>query len=65
MPQTSVLELFFYSLFFKDFYLFIFRDRGREGEREVNMNVWLPLVHPLLGSGPITQVCALGWELNQ
>ena len=26
--------------FFKRFYLFIFRERGREGERERNINVW-------------------------
>ena len=39
------------------FYLFIFRERGREGEG--NINVWLPLVHPLLGTWPATQACAL------
>ena len=27
-------------------YIYIFRERGREGEREGNINVWLPLVHP-------------------
>ena len=35
--------------FFKKI-LFIFRERGREGERERNINVWLPLMHPLLGT---------------
>ena len=43
--------------FFKDLYLFIFR--GREKERERNINVWLLLVHPLLGTWPATQACAL------
>ena len=32
---------------------------GREGERERNINVWLPLRHPLLGTWPTTQACAL------
>ena len=44
---------------FKRFYLFIFRERGRGGERERNINVWLPLVRPLLGTWPATQACAL------
>ena len=37
----------------------LFLDRGREGEREGNINVWLPLELPLLGAWPATQVCAL------
>ena len=43
----------------KNFYLFIFRERGREGEREGNINVWLPLMRPLLGTWSATQACAL------
>ena len=46
-------------LLFKRFHLFIFRERGREGERERNINVWLPLTQPLLGTWPKAQVCAL------
>ena len=38
-------------LFFKKI-LFVFRQRGREGERERNINVWLPPVCPLLGAWP-------------
>ena len=38
-------------LFFKDFYLFIFK--------EENINVWLPLECSLLGTWPATQACAL------
>ena len=49
-------------LFFLRFHLFIFRQR--EKERERNINVWLPLVRPLLGTWPTTQACALDWELN-
>ena len=35
-------------LFFKDVLKFNFRDRGREGEKELekNINMWLPLTHP-------------------
>ena len=44
----------------KRFYLFIFREGGRrEKERERNISVWVPLVHPLLGTWPSTQACAL------
>ena len=57
---------------FKDFiYLFIFRERGREGGREGekhqharetsirNINVWLPLTGSQLGTWPAPQACAL------
>ena len=39
--------------------LFIFRERGREGERKGNTDVWLPLQCPLLGTWPATQECTL------
>ena len=47
-------------IFFLRFTLFyfIFRQRGREGETERN-NVWLPLMHPLLGTWPTTQARVL------
>ena len=48
--------------FFKRFYLLIFREREREGERERNINMWLPLMRPLLGTWSATQACALDWE---
>ena len=41
--------------FFKIYYLFIFREKGREGERERNINVWLPFMCPLLGTWPETR----------
>ena len=47
-----------YSLFFLLKTLFISRERGREGEREKNINR-LPLMCPLLGTWPITQARAL------
>ena len=38
------------------FYLFL--ERGKERERR-NINIWLPLTCPLLGTWPTTQACAL------
>ena len=42
-------------------YTFNISDRreGREKERERNINVWLSLARPLLGTWPSTQACAL------
>ena len=48
---------FFFFLFFK-ICLFLERGRGRR-KSERNINVWLPLIHPSLGSWPTTQACAL------
>ena len=46
--------------FFKDsIYLFLERGEGREKEGEWNINVWLLVVHPSLGTWPATQACAL------
>ena len=52
MTITVHLLLF---LFLKDIYLFLERGEGRER----NINVWLPLKCPLLGTWPATQACAL------
>ena len=53
-------------LFFKDFiYLFLERGEGREKVTERNINVWLPLVCPLLGTWAATQVCALTGNRTQ
>ena len=40
-------------------FIYLFRERGREGERERNIDVWLPLMCPQLGTWPATQACAL------
>ena len=40
-------------------YLFLDRREWREKEKERNINVWLPLMHPLLGTWLTTQACAL------
>ena len=41
------------------FYLYLERGEGKEKKRERNISVWLPLAHPLLGTWPATQACAL------
>ena len=43
---------------FKDF-IYLFLERGEGKERERNINVWLPLMWPPLGTWPTTQLCAL------
>ena len=53
-PQNQSLKLFF-----KRFYLFIFREGKGGRKRERNISKWLPQVHPLLGTWPTTQACAL------
>ena len=50
----TFLEL---SIFLK--ILFIFREKGKEGERDRNINVWLHLTRPLLGTWPRTQANAV------
>ena len=49
---------FFFNNFFK-VYLFLEKGEGKEKERERNINEWLPLRHPELGTRPATQACAL------
>ena len=57
---TGLITILLFSFFFfLRFYLLISRQRGREGERDRNIHVWLPLVCPLLGTWPATQACAL------
>ena len=55
-----------YIFFFVRFYLFIFKERGRAGDMERNINVWLPLACPQLGTWPSTQACAVtgNWTYN-
>ena len=52
--------LVLYILFFKGFCLFIFRERGREGEREGEKHQCVVASHtPRNGTWPATQACAL------
>ena len=41
------------------FIFFLERGEGREEDRERNINVWVPLTQPSLGTWPATQACAL------
>ena len=41
------------------FFKILFLERGSGGERERNINVWLPFERPLLRTWPATQACAL------
>ena len=52
LPKGSIY------IFFKRFYLFIFRGEVREKERDRNISVWLPLTCPLPGTWPATQAFA-------
>ena len=52
-PLCLTVSRFPLLFFFLRFYLFIFRERGREGERETSM-----CGCPLLGNWPTTQTCA-------
>ena len=50
--------------FLKDFIYLFFRERGREGERQRNINVCLPLLCPLLGGTWPAPGTWSDWELN-
>ena len=47
-----------YIYFFKDI-IYLFLERGRAGDGERNINMWLPLERSLLGTWPSTQARAL------
>ena len=55
-----IFDIDLYEVFKKDFiYLFLKRGERKEKGKKRNINVWLPLMHPLLGTWPATQACAL------
>ena len=58
--QLERATLVFLFLFFIN--LFLDRRGGWKKEREGNVNVWLPLICPSLGTWPTTQACALDWK---
>ena len=41
------------------FIYFLHREEWKEKEKERNINVWLPLAHPQLGTWPATKACTL------
>ena len=55
--ETEHPFLFFLIYFLKILFIYLFLERGEGKER--NINVWLPLTHPLLGTWPATQARAL------
>ena len=51
--------------FLKIVFIYIFRERGREGEREGNINVWFAsCMSPTGDMAGNTGMCP-NWELNQ
>ena len=56
VPNAITSGLFFFKILF---IYFLDRGEGREREKKRNINVWVPLVHPSLGTWPATQACAL------
>ena len=59
--QERFLELECYLfIYFLRFYWFIFREGKGERKRERNIDVWLALTGPLLGTWPAVQAWALG-----
>ena len=44
----AIIWEYVYSLFSKKYFISLFLERGK-GERERNINVWLPLTHPPTG----------------
>ena len=56
-PECYYLEVFFF--FFKILFIYFWEGERREKERERNINVWLLLVCPQLGTWPATQAWAL------
>ena len=63
-PDRLLGAILTIQFLFLRFYLFIFRQRGgREKEKERNINVWLPLTRPLLGTWSTTQASWLGIQL--
>ena len=53
------LNEIFIILFLLKILFILDRGDGREKERKRNINVWLLLAHPLLGTWPATQACTL------
>ena len=59
------LNISIYFLFSNEDFIYLFLERGREGEREGEKHQYvLFLTHPPLGTWPTTQACALDWESN-
>lgn len=55
--HSKILDLVSVSKLCLKIFIYVL-ERGREGERVGDINVWLPPMHPLLGIWPTTQACA-------
>ena len=64
--NSSILEIFLFLYIFKRFYLFIFRERGSEGEKEVEKHQCVVASHvPPTGDTACNPGICPDWELNQ
>ena len=62
LQHSSIHHIYIHIYTFYIYYIYriiLERGEGREKERERNINVWLPLARPQLGTWPTTQACAL------
>ena len=64
LSSSLPLSLKINKTFKKYLLICLFLGRGSEGERKRNINVWLPLMRPLLGTWPATQACSLTGNLT-
>ena len=61
--QDVTLFFFFFFFFFLRFlFTYLESGEGNEKERKRNINVWLPLTCPQLGTWPATQACDPIWN---
>ena len=54
LPLSLSLKSIF-ILFFIKILIYLFIERGERKEKERDINVWLPLMHPLVGTCPATK----------
>ena len=66
-PRLFHFYYYFFTFFLKNiFYLFIFRERGREGEREEEKHQWVVAsLMPPMGDLACNPAMCPDWELNQ
>ena len=55
-PIYYIIDIIFLRFIY---YFFFWRREGKEKERKRNINMWLTLMRPLLGTWPAIQACAL------
>ena len=53
------ITLSYFYIFLLQYFIYFFREGKGGRKRERNINVWLLLSRPLLGTWPVTQACAL------